>query len=106
MPASFLGEPMVIQEHHDAYPIGRRCWLCGNRLRGPIAAWPVRPEGGDTRAALICAECCKSAARRAVSDLNQITDIKEIERMGFDQAAKERRGWGTTLFVPDNISNH
>jgi hypothetical protein len=97
---------MVITEDCEAYPWDRRCSMCGNKLHGPIAVWPVYHEGRKTASpACICERCCKSAAARVAKDLQIILEIKEIESMGFDDAVLGRR-WGSTLFVPGIITNH
>ena len=92
---------MVIHEGHENYPAHEQCWLCISRVRGPVAIWPICVEG-KTRGALICADCCKSAARRSPSDTQTIEEILEIRRMGFDR--RIRGGLGKALFVPDDAT--
>jgi len=96
---------MVICEDHKAYPWDRMCSMCGRQLRGPVAVWPAYREGRDcASAACVCEKCCKAVASRAASDFQKISEIREIESMGFDKI-KGRR-WGTTLFVPEEITSH
>lgn len=83
-------DPWGPEKHH-------RCIMCRGRLRPPLIVWHARvndeeDDNGDDDffgQRFICGPCAVWMCRGLSLDMRGIEKAKEIERLGFNRAAKQ-----------------